>query len=101
MKLARNAVFAVVNPYSKGVMSFLHVNKDDLINPFWVSEYGKNGFSVHGELCKCLASAGYHEHWRSVEDDGQEIIMIQSHVTNVDDVDFKRCMKFAQKNKRK
>ena len=101
MKLARNAVFAIVNPYSKEVMSFLHVNKDNLINPFWVSEHGKNGFCVYGELSKYFPTVGENEHWRGCENDGVDIVMIQSHITKASDVDFKRCMKFAQKVKHK
>lgn len=96
MKLARNAVFAVVS--GKAVRAFMHINKDDLINPFWVSEHGRNGFSVHGELCKALGDAGGHEHWRGVCDGNHEIIMVQSHVTSADKVDFKRCMKLFKKS---
>lgn len=95
MKLARNAVFAVVG--GKEVRAFLHINKNDLINPFWVSNHGRNGFSVHGELCRALGDEGGHEHWRGVVDEHHEIIMVQSHVTSADKVDFKRCMKFFKK----
>lgn len=97
MKLARNAVFAIVNPYNKEVMTFLHVNKDNLINPFWLSEFGDNGFSVHGELDKYFPTAGCNEHWRNCLNDGVDIVMVQSHVTKASDVDFKRCRKFARK----
>lgn len=100
MKLARNAVFAVMASYSNQPIAFLHINKDDLINPFWLYKGGVNGFSLHGELCRVIGEAGGHEHWRGVEEDN-EIIMIQSHVTKASDVDFKRCMKFAKKVKRK
>ncbi|QLF85337.1 hypothetical protein STSR3_53 [Salmonella virus STSR3] len=95
MKLARNAVFAIVD--GGDVRAFLHINKDDLINPFWVSEHGRNGFSVHGELFKALGDAGGHEHLRGVCDGHHEIIMIQSHVASADKVDFKRCMNFFKK----
>lgn len=100
MKLARNAVYALTQTSIRDTYAFLHVNKDDLINPFWIYKCGVNGFSLHGELCSEFGEAGGHEHWRDIGS-GTKVTMIQSHVTKASDVDFKRCMKFAQKVKRK
>lgn len=98
MKLARNAVYALTHTSIRDTYAFLHVNKDDIINPFWIYKGGDNGFSLHGELCG--HPAGGHEHWRVFVGE-TKVTMIQSHVTKASDVDFKRCMKFAQKVKRK
>lgn len=95
MELARNAVYALKHNFNGEVYAFLHVNKNDLINPFWLYNDGRS-FSVHGELCKWDGSEGYHEHWRDI-DSGTNVTMIQSHVTKASDVDFKRCRKFARK----
>ncbi|EHB1266586.1 hypothetical protein JYR10_001106 [Salmonella enterica subsp. enterica serovar Kentucky] len=100
MKLARNAVYALTHTSIRNTYAFLHVNKDDLINPFWIYKCGVNGFSLHGELCREFCEAGGHEHWRDIGS-GTKVTMIQSHVTKASDIDFKRCMKFAQKVKRK
>lgn len=94
MKLARNAVFAVKNSVSNEVMSFLYVNKDDLINPFWINSFSKKEFSLFGELAGY--EAGGDEHWRSVEHETCNVVMIQSHVTKAEDVDLKLCLKLAQ-----
>lgn len=100
MKLARNAVYALTHALINDTYAFLHVNKDGVINPFWIWKGGVNGFSLHGELCREIGEAGGHEHWRDIGS-GTKVTMIQSHVTKASDVDFKRCMKFAQKVKRK
>nr|DAH97858.1 MAG TPA: hypothetical protein [Caudoviricetes sp.] len=100
MKLVRNAVYALTHTLIGETYAFLHVNKDDLINPFWISKCGVNGFSLHGELCREIGEAGGHEHWRDIGS-GTKVTMIQSHVTKASDVYFKRCMKFAQKVKHK
>lgn len=94
--LPRNSVVAVMS--CGNAEAFLHINKDGLINPFWVSEYGKNGFSVHGELDKHFGGAGEHEHWR---DYSGKLEVVQSHVTSADKVNFKRCMKFFKKRSTK
>lgn len=98
MKLVRNAVYALAHESIGETYAFLHVNRNDEINPFWLSEYGKNGFSLHGELCGL--PAGDHEHWSGAADES-DVVMVQSHVTKASDVDFKRCMKFAKMSKRK
>ena len=94
MKLAPNAVYALKHNFDGNVYAFLHVNKNDLINPFWLYDNGRS-FSAYGEFCK-WEKAGGHEHWRDFGIE-TEVTMIQSHVTKASDVDFKRCRKMARK----
>lgn len=94
--LPRNSVVAVLFSTGK-VATFLHINKNGLINPFWPYVNGINGFSLHGELEKYDPIEGCHEHWRKGIE-CYDVRMVQSHVTSAEKVDFKRCKKFAKKN---
>lgn len=94
--LPRNSVVAIL--YSTGAVStFLHINKNGLINPFWPFASGINGFCLHGELDKHDPTEGYHEHWRK-DIECYDVRMVQSHVTSADKVDFKLCRKFSKKH---
>ena len=96
MKLAPNAVYALVCEFGGEVSAFLHINKDGCINPFWFERNGR--VSVHGELRG--HPAGGHEHWRNIGP-ATKIVMVQSHVAKASEVNFKRCRKFARNVKRK
>ena len=100
MKLARNAVFAVGTKGNQDA-AFLYINSKGHISPFWRSEHYADGWSKHGELDARFGSDPInHEHWYGVESDdpNREIVMIQSHVTRAEDVDFKRALKFIGKH---
>ena len=98
MRLARNAVFAVGEKGDENT-AFLYINSKGHISPFWRSEHYADGWSKHGELDLQYGQDPIdHEHWYGVQSDGvaRNITMIQSHVTSVKDVDFKRALKFIK-----
>lgn len=98
MKLARSAVFAIGEKGDQDT-AFLYINSKGEISPFWRSEHWPDGWSKHGELdVICSGDPVDHCHWYGVQSDGitRDITMIQSHVTRVEDVDFKRAMKFTK-----
>ena len=47
----------------------------------------------------CTEDDDGHNHWYGVETDGYEIIMVQSHVTHVNQVNMKLCRKLADRTK--
>ena len=105
MKLFRNAVFAVKRAEDTKIAAFLYVNHKGNISPFWRSEHYSDGWSKHGWVsgyrygsCGTEDDDG-HNHWYCVEDDGHEIIMVQSHVTHVNKVNMKLCRKLAGRTK--
>lgn len=99
MKLASNAVFAVKTPSSKRFENFLYVNSFGNISPFWMHEdEGQSELELHGELDRRYPGdpeSRNHNHWYDVTD-VCDIIMIQSHVTKLSDIDFKLARKFAR-----
>lgn len=100
MKLARSAVFAVGTKGNQST-AFLYINSKGEISPFWRSGHYSDGWSKHGELdLTCGDDPINHDHWYGVQSDGitRDIIMIQSHVTRAEDVDFKRALKFIGKH---
>ena len=102
MKLFRNAVFAVKRAKGTEIDTFLYVNHKGNISPFWRSEHYQDGWSKHGWISGdswCTEDDDGHNHWYSVETDGYEIIMVQSHVTHVNQVNMKLCRKLADRTK--
>nr|DAG30341.1 MAG TPA: hypothetical protein [Caudoviricetes sp.] len=122
MKLFRNAVFAVKRAKDTKISAFLYVNHKGNISPFWRSELYSDGWSKHGWISGdrygslgtedddgWISGDRYgswgtedddaHNHWYCVEDDGHEIIMVQSHVTHVNKVNMKLCRKLADRTK--
>lgn len=85
----RNTVVMITDLHHRN--RFLHVSKDGLLSPFWITASGS--WSLHGDFLE-YSKAG-HEHWF---DCLANVKVIASHVTDVKKIKLNDCIRAAKKH---